>query len=286
MAHPYESHRQGKLEHARVARIAGADGIPKGVRDENALSSLKRGEQSAKVDRITTAKAGSGTTRRLDRFARGGKVRGKGTNVNIIIGAQDKPPMPPLAGVGPAPLPPPVPPGPVMPPAAAGAAGPGPIPMPPHSRGGRAFAKGGAVKKAEGGGVTERMRGNGRYRLNKQMGGDPPSTSFDSKRNPEEARTEMLGQMERSKEISDAVPRRATGGKVMGHERGLSAAKRESMKAGTQVDHRPGKADLGDIRTKPPITYARGGSVPKWLDGGAGSGVGRLEKAEEYGKRR
>lgn len=72
----------------------------------------------------------------------------------------------------------------------------------------------------------------------------------------------------------------------MKHERGLSKAKTESMAAGTQVDHRPGKSDLGDIRTTKPITYARGGAVSKWLDGGAGSGVGRLEKAEEYGKRK
>lgn len=152
----------------------------------------------------------------MDRYARGGKVRGKGTNVNIIIGAQDKPPMPPA---GAAPLPPPMLPGPAMPPGPPGLAGPGlppgagPMipPMPPRSMGGRAaFAKGGKVS----------------------------------------------------------------------HDRGLSKAKTESMAAGTQVDHRPGKADLGDIRTTKPITYARGGAVPKWLDAGAGSGEGRLQKVD------
>lgn len=209
MAHPYASHRQGKLEHDRVTKIAG--GAPSvAMKTENALGSLKRGEQSAKVDRITTAASGSGATKRLDKFARGGKVA-KGTNVNIIIGAQDKPPAPAMLP----PMPPPMPAPPPGPMAGPPGAGPGlPPMMPPRSAGGRAtFAKGGAVK-------------------------------------------------------------------------GLGKVKEEGMRNGTQVDHRPGKGDLGDIRTKPPITYARGGKVPKFLDGGAGSGVGRLEKAEEYGKRR
>lgn len=207
--HPYAAHRQGKLEHDRVAKIAGAKPSA-AMKDETGLGSIKRGIQSAKVDRMTTAKLGTGAVKRLDRpqRAKGGRV-GKGTNVNIIIGAQDKPPMP-MAGPSPLPMPP-VPPGPVAGPPGAG---PGIPPMMPHARGGRvAYAKGGAVK-------------------------------------------------------------------------GLGKVKLEGMKNGTQVDHREGKADLGDIRTTKPITYARGGAVPKWLDGGAGSGVGRLEKAEEYGKRR
>lgn len=212
MSHPYAAHRQGKLEHDRVAKIAGAKPSA-AMKDEAGLGSIKRGIQSAKVDRMTTAKLGTGAVKRLDKFARGGKVKSKGTNVNIIIGAQDKPPMP-LAGASPLPMPP-VPPGPAVPSPMAGP-GPGLPPMMPHARGGRAYAKGGAVK----------------------------------------------------------------------HERGLSKVKLEGMRNGTQVDHREGKADLGDIRTTKPITYARGGAVPKWLDGGAGSGVGRLEKAEEYGKRR
>lgn len=47
----------------------------------------------------------------------------------------------------------------------------------------------------------------GKIKLRDAMGGQAPWTSWKSQRNPQEAQGEMRGQMESSKEISNAVPR-------------------------------------------------------------------------------
>lgn len=147
MAHPFQQHKQNKVEHARVAHIT--SGYASGGAVPGGGGMKASGARSANPSAL---KVGGGpSTVRQDRpgRARGGRApKSKGTNVNVIVapsqpsGAPPMPPIPPpgLAGPPPAmagpPMPPPRPP---MPPAMP------PPGMPPRSVGGRAYAKGGAV---------------------------------------------------------------------------------------------------------------------------------------------
>ena len=85
--------------------------------------------------------------------------------------------------------------------------------------------------------------------------------------------------------MANAMPMRKAGGRVRKRETGGSV-KAEGMKAGTQVQHTPGKSDSGKtdepLYSKPPLlTRKDGGKVSdKYpdMEFGAGSGEGRKEK--------
>jgi len=161
MAHPFNEHRQHKVEHSRVSQITRGYATGGAVKhdDEAEDRKLIRSEMR-KHDMKAEGRKNGG---RLDRphRAHGGKV-GKGsgkTQVNIIVGRGNDqppaimppPPAPPMAAAPP-PRPPMPPPGP--PPGAA----PPPGMMPPRANGGRAYAKGGAVKSGR---TWEEGRKNG-----------------------------------------------------------------------------------------------------------------------------
>ena len=93
------------------------------------------------------------------------------------------------------------------------------------------------------------------------------------------------------------MPPRKSGGRVHKYAKGGrvnegSKVYEESMKAGTQISHDPGKNDGKDLHRGKPITYATGGRIyspekggmgPK-LEGGAGGGEARLEKEKRAAK--
>lgn len=67
-------------------------------------------------------------------------------------------------------------------------------------------------KRAEGGaanGPNWAQRFTGRTKLRDEMAGTPSPTGFDFTRRKDQAEDLMRGQMERAKDISDAVPRKS-----------------------------------------------------------------------------
>lgn len=243
MVHPYAEHRQHKVERERASHMTkgyATGGAVKGHPDETEDKKLIRAEVKKGALKKVAADHGKKPHARLDRKARGGKVkkqaasddgyaaeekaderltgegmvkRAKGgrvnkgkTTVNVIVSGGDKQaqPVPIPVPSGPPPgaaaMPPPRPPG-MMPPAGPAMPPGQPMPMPPHRNGGRAYANGGSVYE-------------------------------------------------------------------------------EGRRHGTQVTHTKGKNDQDDIDTSRPIlTRKRGGRTMNQLDdAGAGSGPGRLEK--------
>jgi hypothetical protein len=156
MAHPFVEHRQSKVERSRVGHItkgyAAGGAVHSDEAEDKALIRKEVKKTALKVD-------GKKPKVRADRpgRARGGRAPKKSgkTNVNVIVaghgGQPPAPPMMPPPGLGAAP-PPAMPPRPPMgpppgavPPPGLGAGMPPPG-MPPRRAGGRAYAKGGAVK--------------------------------------------------------------------------------------------------------------------------------------------
>lgn len=138
MAHPMNEMREHKMQHSRVAHLTRGYAHGGAVRhdDEAEDKKLIRAEIKRTME---TGPEGRKNGGRLDRYARGGKV-GK-TTVNVIVApkgdaASTPTPVPVPAAAPPMP---PRPPMPVAPPVAPPA---GMI----RNTGGRAYAKGGAVK--------------------------------------------------------------------------------------------------------------------------------------------
>lgn len=155
MAHPFQAHKDHKVRHERVAHItkgyASGGGVHSDVAEDRRLVKKMVKPAALKVD----GEHGRHRSDRVNR-ARGGKVKGKSakTNVNVIIGQpQGAPPVPvPVPAGGPPPVPPPAAAGPpprppMMPPPGVGVPGAmAPAGIGPRAHGGRAYAKGGAVK--------------------------------------------------------------------------------------------------------------------------------------------
>lgn len=165
--HPYNQHREQQVAHRRVATILKSH--PAGAQKHNsgqAFSKITSKSAASSDDEIRGAKSNN-------RFARGGKVKGGNTTVNIVVpGGGAKPPMPPpMAGpMGPPPGGPP----PMPPPPMGGPPG-GPPGLPMRASGGRIGDTGKMIKKsaarakanssfAKGGGVMTAgsMSGEGR----------------------------------------------------------------------------------------------------------------------------
>lgn len=168
MAHPHHEHKAHRVEKRRVAHLTKHYAAGGAVHEDEAADKklIKR-----TVKKTALKVEGHEPKHRADRphRARGGKVKGKkGTTVNIINspghamgGAPGMmpgaglgmPPRPPMAAVPPAGAPagaPAMPPGGMPAGAPPVAARPPIMPpqgmMPPRNKGGRAYAKGGAVK--------------------------------------------------------------------------------------------------------------------------------------------
>lgn len=284
MAHPFNQHRQNKVEKSRVSHIAGHKHRASGGRAKHADE-----KQDRKLigEMIHEHAEGKHAKHRRDRVARahGGKVgKKKGSHVNVIVNAgQHAPPMPmPPPAMGP-------PPGPPMPPPGLGAPAPGgpppmppggmPLGMPPRKRGGRISSDGHTAKpmRADGGRIPmPKSDPRGYYPPQTYSNGDPIYS--DSKAMKKE---------------------RAKGGGV--HAKS-GPAWEEGKRLGTKVSHVPAKEpDIENMNRKRVVTFnaggkavsfrARGGPVESnykvasatKLSGGAGGGIGRREKAAKYG---
>jgi len=163
MAHPHHEHRQHKVEKSRVAHITRGYATGGAVHGDEAHGGAEHQDEAAdkklfkkmiRKERDSLAVEGSEAKERADkpsRRAKGGRTKARGNTVNVIVAGSGggRPPMPaPVVAGGPPVAPPAMPPRPPM--APPGAMPPGGPPMGPPGMirrdGGRAYAKGGAVK--------------------------------------------------------------------------------------------------------------------------------------------
>lgn len=165
--HPHHKEAHSSME-AKLRKLSGAHGTrdnPSGnesapVNEDSGPHVKPKGKRAALVDGYNKTKPN------LGKYARGGRTKHKGTNVNVIVGHPGAGAPPPMAGAPALPMPPPRPP--VGPPMAGGPPGgmppgmmppggglppgmipPGGPPMPLRKAGGRAFKRGGKVHPDE-----------------------------------------------------------------------------------------------------------------------------------------
>lgn len=135
MAHPYHMHREHQVSHRRVNPMLKDE--PPGAKKHNDSGAFSKVTSKTAAETHDDGIVGRSP---MGRYARGGKVKGHQTNIAIVM--PNRPAAPPASPAGPTAGPPMGPPmgGPGLPPG-------GPPPgMPMHAKGGR-------VKKAEGGDV-------------------------------------------------------------------------------------------------------------------------------------
>lgn len=302
MAHPFQDHKQHKVERSRVASMTRGYATGGAVSPGPGATAKKK----AVLQRDAQAVEGGSAKERQDRpgRARGGRApKGKGTNVNVIIAPQGAagaaPPMipPGVAGPGAGP-PPPMPMRPPLPPPMAGGPGPGMPPpgMPPRSHGGRTYATGGAVNAGSSvfnagrkagtqvqnnpsGKNDQKDVGRGRVityktggRVKRDSGGAVSGGSAISDRD-QQNEANALGQK------SSPYNQPAAGGP--NDQKGQTAEqqlKRNDALFGSQKGYQKGYKTGGAV-----ISAAKGQMGPK-LDGGAGGGTARLEKETRAAK--
>lgn len=165
MTHPYDSSRADKVGASR------AKSFTKGYATGGAVKAYKAGGAVAPAKKASGGEVkvvGRSTGGRLDKFARGGKVKKKpDTQINIaVVQPPGSSPSSGGAPTGGSLLPPPGGPPPPMPPAAAGPGGPPPPPAPPMGPMGPVGGGGGLNR----GGVVGRFKRGGK--VTGQTGGD------------------------------------------------------------------------------------------------------------------
>ncbi len=301
MAHPMNDKRANKVERARVGRFT-SEYENMGNAD-HAVKHYATGGAVKAVNNASTERASGGkvATHRADRFARGGKVKGKkgNTTVNVVVGHHGMPaggpqPMaaaPPMAAP-PRPMAPPILPA-GGPPGGAPPAG-APMMPPPGIRatGGRVRATGGGVMKGvdDGGdnGADRELSGKG-----DRMGGIM-TASLGVKDVAGREKAAMERNYGEGRKKGGRVTQRATGGGVNGVYPTGTGTKvwRSSVMDGTPVQHSGNKSDGQSIGRDKVITYKTGGAVEHavkgqmapHLPGGAGGGEARLVKAHKLHK--